>query len=121
MHAKKTGALIRASAVAGAMMGGGSDAQVAAIDAAAAEFGLAFQIVDDILDVEGASAELGKTRGQGRRGRQAHLSGALRPRPVASDGRRPASLARRETLDRAPAWPTRWLLGIGRWIVERRN
>src|SRR4051812_46628000 len=39
MHARKTGALIRASALAGAVMGGGSDAQVDAIDHAAADFG----------------------------------------------------------------------------------
>src|SRR5688572_26641627 len=64
MHLKKTGALIRVSATAGAIMGGGTDDQVAAIDAAAAEYGLAFQIVDDILDVEGASAQLGKTAGK---------------------------------------------------------
>ncbi|HEY3162573.1 MAG TPA: farnesyl diphosphate synthase, partial [Vicinamibacterales bacterium] len=64
MHARKTGALIRASAIAGAVMGGGSDAHVDAIDRAAAEFGLAFQIVDDVLDVEGASADLGKTAGK---------------------------------------------------------
>jgi geranylgeranyl diphosphate synthase type II len=64
MHGKKTGALIRASAAAGAIMGGGDDRTVAAIDAAAGELGLAFQIVDDILDVEGASTDLGKTSGK---------------------------------------------------------
>ena len=62
-HAK-TGALIRASAVSGAIMGGGTDQQIAGIDAAASEFGLAFQIVDDILDVEGVAATLGKTTGK---------------------------------------------------------
>ena len=45
-------------------MGGGSDQQIAGIDAAASEFGLAFQIVDDILDVEGVAATLGKTTGK---------------------------------------------------------
>jgi len=64
MHARKTGALIRASAAAGAVMAGASDAQIDAIERFAAELGLAFQIVDDILDVEGASAELGKTAGK---------------------------------------------------------
>jgi geranylgeranyl diphosphate synthase type II len=64
MHARKTGALIRASAAAGAVMAGGSHAQVAAIERFATELGLAFQIVDDILDVEGASADLGKTAGK---------------------------------------------------------
>jgi geranylgeranyl pyrophosphate synthase len=64
MHARKTGALIRASAQAGATMAGGSAAQIAAVGHYADELGLAFQIVDDILDVEGASAELGKTAGK---------------------------------------------------------
>lgn len=64
MHARKTGALIRASALAGASMAGASDSACAAISAYAAQLGLAFQIVDDILDVEGASAALGKTAGK---------------------------------------------------------
>src|SRR5215831_15051014 len=64
MHARKTGAIIRASAVSGAIMAGGSDEDVAAIDRFAADVGLAFQIVDDILDVEGSAEELGKTAGK---------------------------------------------------------
>ena len=64
MHARKTGALIRASASAGAVMAGAGDAHLAAIERFAAELGLAFQIVDDILDVEGASEDLGKTAGK---------------------------------------------------------
>jgi geranylgeranyl pyrophosphate synthase len=64
MHARKTGALIKAAALGGAVMAGADDARVAAIGTYAAELGLAFQIVDDILDVEGASAQLGKTAGK---------------------------------------------------------
>ena len=64
MHARKTGALIRAAAVAGAIMGGGDDNAVDAVDAYAGHVGLAFQIIDDILDVEGAPEELGKTGGK---------------------------------------------------------
>jgi farnesyl diphosphate synthase len=64
MHARKTGALIRASACAGALMAGGARGMVDALDRWAASVGLAFQIVDDILDVEGASADLGKTAGK---------------------------------------------------------
>jgi geranylgeranyl diphosphate synthase type II len=64
MHARKTGALIRASAAAGAVMAGASGVQLAAIERFASELGLAFQIVDDILDVEGASEALGKTAGK---------------------------------------------------------
>lgn len=64
MHARKTGALIRASAACGAIMAGGDAALVAAVDRYAADVGLAFQIVDDILDVEGDAATLGKTAGK---------------------------------------------------------
>ena len=64
MHARKTGALIRASAAAGAILAGANDVQLKAIEGFAADLGLAFQIVDDILDVEGASADLGKTAGK---------------------------------------------------------
>ena len=119
MHAKKTGALIRASAVAGAGLGGGSHAQVSAIDSAAAEFGLAFQIVDDILDVEGDAAKLGKSTGKdAAAGKPTYpaLFGLDRSRSMAE-----ACITRAaDTLDRAGMTGT-WLLGIGRWIVERRN
>jgi geranylgeranyl pyrophosphate synthase len=64
MHARKTGALIRAAAVAGAIMAGGTEDAVGAIRDYAVGLGLAFQIVDDILDVEGATADLGKTAGK---------------------------------------------------------
>jgi geranylgeranyl diphosphate synthase type II len=64
MHARKTGALIRASAVAGAIMAGGTDAVVCAIEEYGRHLGLAFQIVDDILDVEGDAEALGKTAGK---------------------------------------------------------
>jgi geranylgeranyl diphosphate synthase type II len=64
MHARKTGALIRAAATSGAIMAGASDAVVEAIDRYAAEVGLAFQIVDDILDVEGDAVSLGKSAGK---------------------------------------------------------
>jgi geranylgeranyl diphosphate synthase type II len=64
MHMRKTGALIVASALAGAIMAGASESIAEAVGRYGVEIGLAFQIVDDILDVEGASAELGKTAGK---------------------------------------------------------
>ena len=64
MHARKTGALIRASGLAGAAMAGADETVIAAIGHYGEQVGLAFQIVDDILDVEGASADLGKTAGK---------------------------------------------------------
>jgi geranylgeranyl pyrophosphate synthase len=63
MHARKTGALIRAAATLGAIAAGGTDLLIDAVDRYAREIGLAFQIIDDVLDVEG-SADLGKTPGK---------------------------------------------------------
>ncbi len=64
MHERKTGALIRASAVNGAVMVGASENETRAVDRYATHLGLGFQIVDDILDVEGAEDALGKTAGK---------------------------------------------------------
>jgi geranylgeranyl diphosphate synthase, type II len=64
MHARKTGALIRAAAAVGAIMAGAGGSRLAAIDRYAASLGLAFQIVDDVLDVEGTVESLGKSAGK---------------------------------------------------------
>jgi geranylgeranyl diphosphate synthase type II len=67
IHVHKTAALIRASLRAGAMLGGAGADDLEAISAAGRSLGLAFQIVDDILDVEGSLEELGKTAGSDQR------------------------------------------------------
>lgn len=64
MHARKTGALIRAATVMGAMLACGTRAEIEAVDRYATDLGLAFQIIDDVLDVEGSAADLGKTTGK---------------------------------------------------------
>jgi len=64
MHARKTGALIRAAATIGAIVVGARDPVVQAVDRYARELGLAFQIIDDVLDVEGSKEALGKTAGK---------------------------------------------------------
>lgn len=63
MHARKTGALIRAAVALGALTADAEPGQLARFDDYARHVGLAFQIVDDILDVEGDTATLGKQRG----------------------------------------------------------
>ncbi len=64
LHGLKTGALMRAAAAAGAILAGGTGAEIDAVDAYAAHLGLGFQIVDDILDVESTADALGKTAGK---------------------------------------------------------
>ncbi|MDQ1131794.1 geranylgeranyl pyrophosphate synthase [Pseudoxanthomonas winnipegensis] len=64
MHALKTGALIRASVRLGALAGGADAATLQRLDRFADALGLAFQVRDDILDVEASSETLGKTAGK---------------------------------------------------------
>lgn len=63
IHTHKTGALIKASMLIGAILAGASDAYKTDIAKCASDIGIAFQIQDDILDVVGDSAELGKSVG----------------------------------------------------------
>jgi geranylgeranyl diphosphate synthase type II len=67
IHRGKTGALFNASAVAGAMTAGADAESIAALSAFAKNLGLAFQIVDDLLDVEGDPSETGKVTRQDAR------------------------------------------------------
>jgi geranylgeranyl diphosphate synthase type II len=64
MHALKTGAMIECSVLVGALMGNGSQDQIQHLEKYAKNIGIAFQVVDDILDIEGDPAVLGKTVGQ---------------------------------------------------------
>ena len=63
IHARKTGALLMASLLAGARLCGATAAQEAALRAYGDQLGLAFQITDDILDLEGDAVKLGKPIG----------------------------------------------------------
>ena len=118
MHARKTGALIRASVTAGAAMAGADPDTYLTLAAYGDEIGLAFQIVDDILDVEGASADLGKTAGKD--------AAAGKPTYVSIYGLDRAKQMANECRDRALEWLQRanlagQLPAITRWIVDRTN
>lgn len=63
IHRWKTGALLEASVVVGAMLGGGTDGQIEAMSAYGRHIGLAFQVADDLLDLRGDSEKLGKSTG----------------------------------------------------------
>jgi geranylgeranyl diphosphate synthase type II len=64
IHRSKTGALITSSLVSGGLYAGGSTAQIEALRTFGRAIGLAFQIVDDVLDVTQSSEQLGKTAGK---------------------------------------------------------
>ena len=64
IHLNKTAAMIEVSLVAGGLCGGADDAQLAALRKAGRHLGLAFQIMDDILDATADTATLGKTAGK---------------------------------------------------------
>jgi geranylgeranyl diphosphate synthase type II len=88
IHRSKTAALIRASIVAGAIAGGGSDDDVNRLRNFGENIGWAFQVVDDILDQEESSAALGKTAGKDQAQQKATypaLYGLERSREIAAD------------------------------------
>ena len=63
MYSLKTGAIIKSSVVAGAILGGASESEIAALELYAEKLGIAFQIEDDILDVTSTQEKLGKAIG----------------------------------------------------------
>jgi geranylgeranyl pyrophosphate synthase len=118
MHARKTGALIRASVAAGATMAGADDRLFAALDQYGTDIGLAFQIVDDILDEEGSAATLGKTAGKDRAaGKPTYpaLFGLDRSRQLAAE----AHARARQALEKAGLLDSR-LADIASWVIERK-
>jgi farnesyl diphosphate synthase len=64
LHRAKTGALLRASVIGGGILGGAGPDERAALEAYASAIGLAFQVVDDVLDATEGAAQLGKTAGK---------------------------------------------------------
>jgi len=97
MHIHKTGALIRAAVLVGAACGKPlSDGERAGLDRYGKAVGLAFQVVDDLLDYEGSTATLGKTAGKdSKQGKPTYVSaiGGVRARELAQDLRAEAHAA----------------------------
>jgi geranylgeranyl diphosphate synthase type II len=86
IHRGKTGALFSAAAVAGAETAGAGAADIARLEAFARNLGLAFQIVDDLLDVEGDPAETGKAvRGDLKKTTFVSFSGVAGARQLAGE------------------------------------
>jgi len=119
MHARKTGALIRAAAVAGAIMGGGGNEAIDAVDEFGRHLGLAFQIVDDILDVEGDAKDLGKTAGK-----DAKAGKPTYPSTYGLDESRRLAAERHDdamTALRSAGLAESRLADIADWVIKRTN
>jgi farnesyl diphosphate synthase len=120
MHIHKTGALIRASVILGAVCGNGVDsAQLARLDHYAKCIGLAFQIRDDILDVEGETETLGKNTGMDQ-----HRKKSTYPALIGLDAARErARELHADAIDSLSGFdenadPLRW---ISAYIIERER
>jgi geranylgeranyl diphosphate synthase type II len=119
MHARKTGALITAAAESGAIMAGGSDESVTAVRQFAAQLGLAFQIIDDVLDVEGSAAALGKSVGKDAASAKPSYPsfyGVEKSRALAAD----CLAGARAVLDEAKLTHG-WLWPVAEWVTSRHH
>ena len=88
MHIHKTGALIRAAVTLGALCGSLTENHKQRLDRYAKAIGLAFQVVDDVLDHDGSTATLGKTAGKdSRQGKSTYVSamGIVRAKELAEE------------------------------------
>jgi len=119
IHRHKTAALIRASLRVGARLAGGDAKAVAAITEAGSDLGLAFQIVDDLLDVEGSLEELGKTAGSDERKQKATYPG-IHGREAS---RRQAKMLIDRAKERLGVFGQRSapLLALADYVVERKS
>jgi geranylgeranyl diphosphate synthase type II len=118
IHRAKTGALLRASVRMGAIYAGATEEELSALSSYGEHVGLAFQIVDDVLDVEESSEALGKTAGKDQAQQKITFPavyGLDRSRQMAEDERLAAHTALRIFDDRADR-----LRQIADFIVRRK-
>jgi geranylgeranyl pyrophosphate synthase len=120
MHIHKTGALIRASVRLGALSQPGLDAdRLAKLEHYANCVGLAFQIRDDILDVEGDTATLGKTQGADEARNKPTYPALL----GMAEAKRRADELQQEAIDSLAPWgeAAAPLIALAGYIIQRQN
>ena len=117
IHSHKTGALIAASVCAGAMIGGASPSQCKALTHYGEKLGLAFQVTDDLLDVQGEERKLGKAVGKDQAKGKATYPGLF----GIADSRRKAEVLVEEALGHLQSFDGRAnpLREIAKFILER--
>ena len=118
IHERKTGALLRACLVIGGILAGAGGPTLAKLDAYGADLGLSFQIIDDILDIEGTSQALGKSVGKDAATGKATFPAAIgieRSRTLAAQLSRSAVETVRDMGERA-----RPLAALAEYVVSRK-
>lgn len=119
IHRAKTGALIRVSVVAGGVYAGANADDVARLDRFGRKAGLAFQIVDDVLDMTVDSAQLGKTAGKDQATEKATWPAVY----GVEQSRRDAAQLIEEAFAALEPYGSRaeGLMSVARYLVERKN
>ena len=119
IHRAKTGALIRVSVVAGGVYAGASAGDVSRLDRFGRKAGLAFQIVDDVLDMTADSAQLGKTAGKDQATEKATWPAVY----GIEQSRRDAAQLIEEAFAALEPYGSRaeGLKSVARYLVERKN
>lgn len=116
LHAHKTGALIRAAAKLGVIAAGGDDAAMAAADTYGRGIGLAFQIVDDVLDACGSTETLGKPVGSDAKNEKSTFLSFM----SADDALAYAARVTKEATDAIKGYPASGtLISLGEWLLHR--
>jgi len=118
IHMHKTGALITASVLSGGILGGGSETEIASLKSYGQKVGLAFQIADDLLDVEGQSHIMGKEAGSDIKSKKATYVAVIGLNESREMARHFISLA----LDAISSFDHRAdpLRAIAHYIIERK-
>ncbi len=119
IHSHKTGALIAASVCAGAIIGGASPSQYKALNRYGEKLGLAFQVIDDLLDVQGEEKKLGKAVGKDQAKGKATYPALF----GIAESRRMAEVLVEEALGRLQLFTGRAnpLREIARFILKRKG
>ena len=119
IHRAKTGALIRVSVVAGGVFAGATPDDVSRLTLFGSKAGLAFQIVDDMLDLTVDSAQLGKTAGKDEATEKATWPAVFGIEQSRVDAARPID----EAFAALDAYGSRadGLKAVARYLVERKN
>ena len=120
IHKNKTGKLLTASVLLGGLLGNASEAQLQALEAYGTATGLAFQIVDDLLDIEATSEALGKTAGKDVAQGKLTYPALLGVDAARAEAGRLLGVAI-ENADKIAGPAANYLAQMARYICERRS